>query len=92
MRELRNNPKWDFRPVGFIDDDPLKVGKVIHGLTVFDGNGPLADICEQKDIQEILIACRNISQERLKFIRDLGSDQDVSLKRAFIKIEPIDFE
>lgn len=92
LRELRNNPKWDFRPVGFIDDDPLKVGKVIHGLTVFDGNGPLADICEQKNIEEILIACRNISQERLKFIRDLGSDQDVSLKRAFLKIEPIDFE
>ncbi len=92
LRELRNNPKWNYRPVGFIDDDPLKTGKVIHGLTVFDGNGPLPTICEEKEIEEILIACRQITPERLKYVRELCSEQNISLRRAQLKIEAIDFE
>ncbi|MBK6750912.1 MAG: hypothetical protein IPG67_13140 [Acidobacteria bacterium] len=92
LRELRNNPTWDFRPVGFIDDDPLKAGKVIHGLTVFQGNGVLPEICEEKDIEEILIACRDMTPERLKYLRELCSDQNISLRRAQLRIEPVDFE
>ena len=72
--------------------DPLKAGKVIHGLTVFDGNSVLPTICEEKDIVEILIACRNISPEKLKMVRELCSDQNVSLRRAQLKIEAIDFD
>lgn len=92
LRELRNNPKLDYRPVGFVDDDPLKADKVIHGLKVYDGKGSLADICERKNIEEILIASSTMSPERLGYVRDICNDQNISLKRAFIKIEPIDFE
>ena len=92
FRELRNNPKWDYRPVGFVDDDPLKAGKVIHGLKVYDGNGSLPEMCEEKEIEEILIACRNISPERLKEIRGFCNEQNISLRRAFLKIEPIAFD
>ena len=42
LRELKNNPEWNYSPVGFVDDDPLKKDKVIHGLKVFGGNGSLA--------------------------------------------------
>jgi UDP-GlcNAc:undecaprenyl-phosphate GlcNAc-1-phosphate transferase len=91
LRELNNNPEWNYRPVGFIDDDPLKKDKVIHGLTVFDGNGMLADICLQKDIAEILISVRDISPEQLKKIREICRGTNVVLKRAQIKIEPVDF-
>ena len=24
LRELKNNPEWNYQPVGFVDDDPLK--------------------------------------------------------------------
>ena len=41
LRELRNNRELQLAPVGFLDDDPAKSGKVIHGLRVFGGNGDL---------------------------------------------------
>ncbi|MDQ3087150.1 MAG: glycosyl transferase, partial [Acidobacteriota bacterium] len=41
LRELKNNPEWNYTPVGFVDDDPLKKDKIIHGLRVFGGNGSL---------------------------------------------------
>ena len=90
LRELKNNPEWNYQAVGFIDDDPLKKGKVIHGLKVFDTNGTLTELCEQKEINEILIAVRNISPERLKTIREICLECDIILKRAQMKIEPVD--
>ena len=90
MRELKNDPSWELRPVGFIDDDPLKKGKVVHGLTVFDGTDALADLCRQKDISEILVSARSISSDRLKELRRFCDETGVELRRAQLKIEPVD--
>ncbi|MDQ3322266.1 MAG: hypothetical protein M3525_07535 [Acidobacteriota bacterium] len=92
LRELKNNPNWDYAPIGFVDDDPLKKGKLIHGLRVFGGNGSLAKICRDNDIEEILISFRSINPQRLKEVKSVCSDTDVSLKRASLRIEPLDFE
>jgi len=92
LRELKNNPDWNYTPVGFVDDDPLKKDKVIHGLKVFGGNGSLRKICRENEVQEILISCRNFLPERLEEVREICRETDVSLKRAQLKIEPVDFE
>ncbi|MFN0140804.1 MAG: hypothetical protein ACKVQW_12060 [Pyrinomonadaceae bacterium] len=93
LRELNNNPEWNYRPVGFIDDDPLKKDKVIHGLRVFDSNpdgAGLAEICREKDVAEILISVRKMPPDQLKRVREICDDNDVVLKRALLKIEPLD--
>lgn len=92
LRELNNNPEWSYNPIGFIDDDPLKNGKVIHGLKVYEGNGSLEAVLAQTDVQEILISSRKISHKRIKEIRAACIEANVSIKRALLKIEPIDFE
>jgi UDP-GlcNAc:undecaprenyl-phosphate GlcNAc-1-phosphate transferase len=92
LRELRNNPKWNYRPVGFIDDDPLKKGKVINGLQVYDSNGTLAELCGEKSIQEILISSKKISGDTIRSLRVMCRDSNVDLKRAELRIEPVDFE
>jgi UDP-GlcNAc:undecaprenyl-phosphate GlcNAc-1-phosphate transferase len=92
LRELRNNSRWNYRPVGFIDDDPHKQGKVINGLQVFDANGSLREICRDKSIQEILISSEKISSAALSRLREICREGDIGLKRAQMKIEPVDFE
>jgi UDP-GlcNAc:undecaprenyl-phosphate GlcNAc-1-phosphate transferase len=92
LRELHNNPEWNYNPIGFVDDDPMKKDKVIHGLPVFGGNGSLPQICQKNDVEEILISSRQISTQRINEIRQVCQDTDVALKRAFLKIEPVDFE
>ena len=92
LRELENNPEWEYQPIGFLDDDPLKKDKVIHGLRVYGGNGSLPSICQKNDVQEILLSFRNLSPERLKEVRMICQNADVSLKRAMIRIESIDFD
>lgn len=92
LRELRNNSRWKYQPIGFVDDDPLKKGKVINGLPVFDANGSIVDICRDKSIQEILISSEKISNDALNRLREICREEDIALKRAQMKIEPVDFE
>ena len=92
LRELKNNPKWKYKPIGFVDDDPLKTGKVINGLKVYGGNGLLKTICLDNNVEEILLSVRDLSPERLDEVREVCKEMDVSLKRVFLKFETIDFE
>lgn len=92
LRELNNNPQWNYQAIGFVDDDPLKKDKVIHGLKVFGGNGSLPTICAEKEVEEILISFRNLSDERLEEVKEVCREADVSLKRALIKIESIEID
>ncbi len=92
LRELRNNSTWNYQPVGFIDDDPLKKDKVINGLRVFDSNGSLAELCDDKEVDEILISSSKIPSETLKKIRTMCRESNIDLKRAELRIEPVDFE
>jgi len=41
LREILEHPSIDIKPVGFLDDDPVKEGKAIHGIPVL---GTLDDI------------------------------------------------
>jgi UDP-GlcNAc:undecaprenyl-phosphate GlcNAc-1-phosphate transferase len=92
LRELRNNPDWKYQPVGFVDDDPLKKGKIISGLQVYDANGSLPDLCREKMITEILISTGKIEHDRLNDLRDHCRSAEISLMRAQIKIESLDFD
>jgi len=91
-RELRNNPEWQYIPVGFLDDDPLKQDKVIHGLRVFDANGTFPDVCASQEVEEVLISFRDVSKEQLDVIKDRCRRADVVLKKAQIRIERIDLD
>ena len=92
LRELYNNPEWNYLPIGFLDDDPLKKDKVILGLRVHGGNGSLQNICQDKEIEEVLIASRKINPQRIEEIRELCQTSDISVKRALLTIESLDFD
>ncbi len=92
LRELRNNPDLNLLPVAFVDDDVLKSDMFIHGLKVYPGKGSIAEICRKNEIADVLISTGKISNERLKELREICRESDVSLKRAKISIGPVDFE
>ncbi|QQS39762.1 MAG: hypothetical protein IPM63_10270 [Acidobacteriota bacterium] len=92
LRELENNSHWEYTAVGFVDDDPMKIGKVMHGLKVLGGNGSLGNICREYGVQEVLISFRELAPDKLREIRIICQDSDVALKRAMIRIEPVEFE
>ena len=89
LRELLNNRDLGYAPVGFMDDDPKKQGKVIHGFRVFGGNGLLKRIVGEQQVEQVLISSPRISEERIAEIWRECEAQNIELKRMSIKIEQI---
>ena len=92
LRELRNNPAWEYQAVGFVDDDPFKVGKVINGLRVYEGGDGVVAACSELQIDEILISTNKISGDILDKVRRIGGDHEIEVKRVRLVIEPLGFE
>ena len=89
LRELRNNRELQLSPVGFLDDDPAKSGKVIHGLRVFGGNGDLGSVCSQHEIDEVVISSMKMSEERIHEILRCCSENHIVVKRMRITMEDL---
>jgi UDP-GlcNAc:undecaprenyl-phosphate GlcNAc-1-phosphate transferase len=88
-RELLNNPVLECTPVGFADDDPLKKGKIIHGLRVFGGNGSFLTICSQQAIDEVLISSMRFTPQRVEAIARECATLSLPLRRMRIEIEEL---
>jgi UDP-GlcNAc:undecaprenyl-phosphate GlcNAc-1-phosphate transferase len=89
LRELLNNRALKYSPVGFIDDDPAKSGKLIHGLKVYGGNGDLNSVCRQHEVDEVLISSSRMTEERLQGLLVFCRTQNILVKRMRITIEDV---
>ena len=56
VRDMQYNDFYDHEPIGFIDDDPTKVGLFIHGVPVLGTGAALPNIMERENPHEVLIA------------------------------------
>ncbi|HKY28588.1 MAG TPA: hypothetical protein VJM12_11680 [Pyrinomonadaceae bacterium] len=89
LRELLNNRDLRYAPVGFLDDDPAKSGKVIHGFKVFAGNGDLTSVCKENEVDELLISASRMPDERVQEIVQLCQGLNIAVRRMRITIEDL---
>ena len=69
LREIQEHASVNMEPVGFLDDDPDKRGKAIHGVPVL---GTVDDIKKiRTEFDEILIAVPSVRGEKLRRIVSL---------------------
>ncbi|HEX5890253.1 MAG TPA: hypothetical protein VFY61_16210 [Pyrinomonadaceae bacterium] len=89
LRELRNNRDLNLSPIGFLDDDPAKSGKLIHGLKVFGGNGDLGTVCTQHEVDEVVISSMKMSDERVHEVLQICAQREIVVKRMRITMEEL---
>jgi UDP-GlcNAc:undecaprenyl-phosphate/decaprenyl-phosphate GlcNAc-1-phosphate transferase len=82
VRELLNNTDHAYAPVGFIDDDDTKAGRLMHGVRIF-GSHELDDLVRTHGVNEVLISSTKVPESKLNSIRHMG----ISLKKMSIRIE-----
>jgi exopolysaccharide biosynthesis polyprenyl glycosylphosphotransferase len=56
LEALRNRPRSGLEPVGFIDDDPRKVGAIIEGLPVLASCGELMEVIQARKVDLAVVA------------------------------------
>ena len=62
-----------FRVIGLVDDDPAKKGLMIHGVAVLGTTDDIRQICEEREIDEIIVAIPSATQKELRRVIDLCS-------------------
>ena len=68
LREIQNNPRLGYEPIGFVDDDPRKTGFHIHGVPVVGGTAGLAGVLAAHPADELIIAIPSASREQIQGI------------------------
>ncbi|OGS35740.1 MAG: hypothetical protein A2293_14675 [Elusimicrobia bacterium RIFOXYB2_FULL_49_7] len=71
LRELRNNPDLAFNIIGFIDKDPAKQGKRIHGTEIIGQFASLPELVESHQISILINTLDALTQEQAAILTRL---------------------
>jgi UDP-GlcNAc:undecaprenyl-phosphate GlcNAc-1-phosphate transferase len=69
VRELRNNPIYPYRPIGFLDDSPAKANRKILGIPVFGGVERGAELIRAHQPKAVILSTDKVSPERVQAIQ-----------------------
>jgi FlaA1/EpsC-like NDP-sugar epimerase len=68
VRAIRNGAGYDYQPLGFIDDNPNKMGQRIHGVPVLGQRGMMPKILQTREVDEVLLAIPGASAALIRQI------------------------
>ena len=91
FRELRNNAELQRVPVAFLDDDPRKAGRLLHGLTIAtpDGAGSIAALCRAVAAEELLVSTAKLPPARMRAVVDECERAGVAVRQMNIDIRAL---
>ncbi len=71
VRDMKNNPRYAYEPIAFIDDDPYKKGLSIHGIPIFGPRSMIGEAIEKYKPEEILISMPSVDHKTINEIYEL---------------------
>jgi FlaA1/EpsC-like NDP-sugar epimerase len=75
--------------LGFIDDDPAKVGRRVQGYPVLGGFDTLAVLAREGAVDAVVVSARDISGERLQTLEHLCAANGILLSRLHFRFEQL---
>ncbi|MDH5203104.1 MAG: polysaccharide biosynthesis protein [Nitrospirota bacterium] len=81
VRDMKNDPKLGYKPIGFIDNDPHKKGLAIHGVPILGPCSMISKFIENHKPEEIIISLPSTSSSTLKEIYELCKPFNVTIKK-----------
>jgi FlaA1/EpsC-like NDP-sugar epimerase len=66
VRDLRRVGSFGLWPVGFLDDDPAKQGRVVAGLPVVAGSDQLTAVAERLDVDVVVVAIPGLPASQVR--------------------------
>ena len=79
-REMLRNPQLGYYLVGFLDDDPDKLGLRIHGVPVVGTLSDLARCVQELQVRQVLIAMPTAPGATVRRVVELAQDAAVEIR------------
>lgn len=76
-RLITNNPEMGYELVGYVDDDPLKLGKDLHGFRVLGDRHDLGELAQKHKIDEVIIAISTAPERDIEKFQDICSSHRI---------------
>lgn len=80
LKEFTRHKAPNIKIVGFIDDDPTKLGLEIHGIRVLGDRDRIVSIIERHMVNEVVIAIPSASGKIIREIHKLCSKNNVKIR------------
>ena len=77
LRSIISSNKSHYHPIGFVDDNPIKKGVVIHGLKVLGKVSDIPEMVRIHQIRQIIIALPSVSGKKIREAVELGKKAGV---------------
>jgi FlaA1/EpsC-like NDP-sugar epimerase len=77
--ELKSKARLGMRPVAFIDDDPKKVGRYVHGVLVADTVAGLVQVAKRYAAHKVIIAFPSASVGRVRTVSEMAHAADLAV-------------
>lgn len=77
--DLLSKLRLGMRPVAFLDDDPKKIGRYVHGIQVLGGVEELPDVTQRYGATKVVVAFPSASVKRVREVAELARDTGLSV-------------
>jgi UDP-GlcNAc:undecaprenyl-phosphate/decaprenyl-phosphate GlcNAc-1-phosphate transferase len=89
VRELRRNPAYDYRVLGFFDDDYSKAGKWLDGLPVFGGLERVPSVVVECGLDLVIVSTRKLTAARVEELRRICFDSGTEVLQFNFELKPL---
>jgi FlaA1/EpsC-like NDP-sugar epimerase len=80
VQEVRQNPQVNWEIVGFVDDDPTKVGRKVEGVPVLGSSSQMVAIAQRLNADEVLISMPSAKASQIRKLVNLAHGTALKLK------------
>lgn len=80
LSQIRQAPRLNIKPVGFLDDSPYKINGKVQGLRILGDIDKLTEVIKEHRIDEILITTVKLRKDRFKKVRLTCAELNVRCK------------
>ena len=80
VQEVRQNPQLNLEIVGFVDDDPTKLGRKVEGVSVLGSSSQMVAIAQRLNAEEVLISMPSANAAQIRKLVNLARGSNLKLK------------
>jgi UDP-GlcNAc:undecaprenyl-phosphate GlcNAc-1-phosphate transferase len=88
-QELFENPAAGLKPIGFVDDDPGKIGKIVNGLPVLGRSYELESLITAHGVKALVMSSSSLSSDCHDRIVHASSRRGIGLFRMYVQLDRI---
>jgi FlaA1/EpsC-like NDP-sugar epimerase len=81
LKEIRHNGDYPVNPVGYLDDDPAKKGKYVHGCQIIGSLDDLENILGDDEIAEIVVSTSKIARDRINRLIEICRQRNIIVRQ-----------